>query len=152
MGVMFRRILVATDGSPTSEKAVETVLRLKLQTPEIEVAVLHVSEAPSKTMVEPSVEHSSKLIVLPDSTRMSMIREKDEILERARIIAEEMGVKVKLLNRMGDPASIIVEEAEKGGYDLIVIGGEGFGRSGRILGSVASRVINHFKGSVLVIR
>lgn len=152
MGVMFRRILVATDGSPTSERAVETVLELKLQTPEMEVAVLHVSEAPSKTMVEPGVEQSSKLIVLPDSTRISMIREKDEILEKARIIAEEMGVKVKLLNRTGDPASIIVEEAEKGGYDLIVIGGEGFGRSGRILGSVASRVINQFKGSVLVIK
>lgn len=143
---------MATDGSPASEKAIKIVLKLKLQTPEVEVVVLHVSEAPSKTMVEPSVEHSSKLVVLPDSTRMSMIREKDEILEKARIIAEEMGVKVRLLHRTGVPASIIVEEAEKGGYDLIVIGGEGFGRSGRILGSVASRVINQFKGSVLVIK
>jgi nucleotide-binding universal stress UspA family protein len=149
---MFRRILVATDGSPASEKAFETVLKLKLQTQEIEIAVLHVSEAPSKTIVESGVEQSSKLIVLPDSTRMSMIREKDEILEKARIMAEEIGVKVKLLNRIGDPASIIVEEAEKGGYDLIVIGGEGFGRSGRILGSVANRVVNQFKGSVLVVK
>ncbi|MEM2088792.1 MAG: universal stress protein [Thermoproteota archaeon] len=149
---MFRKILVATDGSPKSEKAVETVLRLKLQTPEVEVAILHVSEAPSRIMVEPSVEHSSKLVVLPDSTRMSMIREKDEILEKARIIAEEMDVKVRLLHRTGDPASLILEEAEKGGYDLIVIGGEGFGRSGRILGSVASRVINQFKGSILIVK
>lgn len=149
---MFRKILVATDGSPKSEKAVETVLRLKLQAPEVEVAVLHVSEAPSRPMVEPSVEHSSKLVVLPDSTRMSMIREKDEILEKARIMAEEMDVKVRLLHRTGDPASIILEEAEKGGYDLIVIGGEGFGRSGRILGSVASRVINQFKGSILIVK
>jgi nucleotide-binding universal stress UspA family protein len=149
---MFSRILVATDGSPTSEKAVKTVLKMKLQNPEVEVVVLHVSEAPSKTIMEPGIEQSSKLIVLPDLTRMSMIREKDEILEKARITAEEMGVKVKLLNRTGDPASIIVEEAEKGGYDLIVIGGEGFGRSGRILGSVASKVINQFKGSVLIVK
>jgi nucleotide-binding universal stress UspA family protein len=149
---MFRRILVATDGSPASDKAVETVLKIKLQYPEVEVSILHVSEAPSKTLIEPGVEQSSKLIVLPDSTRMSLIRERDEILEKARIMAEEMGVKVRLLSRVGDPASIIIEEAEKGNYDLVVIGGEGLGKSGRILGGVASRVVNRFKGSVLIIR
>lgn len=149
---MFKKILVATDGSPTSDKAVEMGLKMKLQTPEIEVSVLHVSEELSKTIVEPSVEQPSKLVVLPDSTRMSLIREKDEILEKARIIAEKMGVKVKLFSRVGDPASVIVEEAEKGGYDLIVVGGEGLGKSGRILGSVASKVVNRFRGSVLVIR
>ncbi|MEM2930346.1 MAG: universal stress protein [Thermoproteota archaeon] len=149
---MFRKVLVATDGSPASGKAVETVLKIKLQSPEVEVSILHVSEAPSKTLIEPSVEQSSKLIVLPDSTRMSLIRERDEILEKARMMAEEMGVKVRLLSRVGDPASVIIEEAEKGKYDLVVVGGEGLGKSGRILGSVASRVVNRFKGSVLVIR
>ncbi len=149
---MFKRVLVATDGSSASEKAVEIALKLKLQNPEVEVVVLHVSEASSKTMVEPSLEQSSKLVVLPDSTRMSLIREKDEILEKARIVAEEMGVKIKLFSRTGEPASVIVNEAEKGEYDLIVIGGVGLGRSSRILGSVASRVVNNFKGSVLVVR
>ncbi len=149
---MFKKILVATDGSPASKKAVETALKLKLQYPDIEVAILHVSEAPLKMVAEPGVEYSSKIAVLPDSTRASMIREKDEILEEARIIAEEMGVKAKFFNKTGDPASIIIGEAEKGGYDLIVIGGEGLGKSGRILGSVASRVLNQFRGSVLVVR
>jgi len=149
---MFKKILVATDGSPASDRAVETVLKMKLQNPEIEVSILHVSESPSKTVMEPSIEQSSKLIVLPDSTRISLIREKDEILERARMMAEEMGVKARLLSRVGDPASVIVEEAEKGNYDLVVVGGEGLGKSGRFLGSVASRVVNRFRGSVLVIR
>lgn len=149
---MFKRILVATDGSPASDKAVEIVLKMKLQDPEVEVSVLHVSEMLSKTVIAPSVESSLKPIVLPDSTRMNMIREKDEILEKARMLAEEMGVKVRLFSRIGDPASVIIEEAEKGNYDLVVIGGEGLGRSGRILGSVASRVVNQFKGSTLVVR
>lgn len=148
---MFRKILVATDGSPKSKKAVETALKLKLQTPDIDVVIIHVSETLPKTSVEPYGERSSGIIVLPESTRISIIREKDEILEEARIIAEEMGVKVKLLSKTGDPASVIVNEAEKGGYDLIIIGGEGFGKS-RILGSVASKVLNQFKGSVLVVR
>lgn len=149
---MFRKILVATDGSPTSDKAVEIALKMKHQAPEMEVSILHVSEAPSKAPVEPSIEQTSKLIVLPDSTRMSLVREKDEILEKARMMAEEMGVKARLLSRAGDPASVIIEEAEKGNYDLVVIGGEGLGKSGRILGSVASRVVNRFKLSVLVVR
>ncbi|MBO3769073.1 MAG: universal stress protein [Candidatus Brockarchaeota archaeon] len=148
---MFRKILVATDGSPKSRKAVETALRLKLQTPDIDVAIIHVSEVPSKTSVESCGESSLGIVVLPESTRISIIRERDEILEEARIIAEEMGVKVKLLSKTGDPASVIVDEAEKGGYDLIIIGGEGFGKS-RILGNVASKVLNQFKGSVLVVR
>ncbi|MEM3957684.1 MAG: universal stress protein [Thermoproteota archaeon] len=149
---MFKRILVATDGSPASDKAVEIVLKMKLQDPEVEVSILHVSEMLLKTVITPNVESSSKPIVLPDSTRMNMIREKDEILEKARMMAEEMGVKVRLFSRIGDPASVIIEEAEKGNYDLVVIGGEGLGRSGRILGSVASRVVNQFKGSTLVVR
>jgi nucleotide-binding universal stress UspA family protein len=149
---MFKKILVATDGSPASKKAVEAALKLKLQAPDIEVAILHVSEVPLKMVAEPGVEYSSKIAILPDSTRASMIREKDEILEEARVIAEEIGVKVRLFNRIGDPASIIIEEAEKGGYDLIIIGREGLGKSGRILGSVASRVLNQFRGSVLVVR
>ncbi|MEM3712885.1 MAG: universal stress protein [Thermoproteota archaeon] len=148
---MFRKILVATDGSSKSKKAVETALRLKLQAPDTEVTIIHVSEAPSKTNVESYGENHSRIVVLPESTRVSMIREKDEILEEARIVAEEMGVKVKLLSKTGDPASVIVDEAEKGKYDLIIIGGEGFGRS-RILGSVASKIISQFKGSVLIVR
>jgi nucleotide-binding universal stress UspA family protein len=149
---MFKKILVATDGSPVSKKAVEIALGLKLQAPDAEITVLHVSEVPLRTMTEPFVEHCPRIVVLPDSTRMSMIREKDEILEEVRTIAEEMGVRVKMLNRVGDPASVIIGEAESGGYDLIVIGGEGLGKSGKILGSVASRVLNQFKGSILIIR
>jgi nucleotide-binding universal stress UspA family protein len=149
---MFKRILVATDGSPASDKAVEIVLKMKLQAPEVEVTILHVSEALSKTMMGLGVESSSRPVVLPDSTKMNMIREKDKILEKARILAEEMGVKVRLFSRIGDPASVIIEEAERGNYDLVVVGGEGLGKSGRILGSVASRVVNRFRGSILVIR
>ncbi len=150
--MMFKRILVATDGSPASDKAVEIVLKMKLQDPEVEVSILHVSEMLSKTVIGLDLESSSRPIVLPDSTKMNMIREKDEILEKARMLAEEMGVKVRLFSRIGDPASVIIEEAEKGNYDLVVIGGEGLGKSGRILGSVASRVVNRFRGSTLVVR
>lgn len=149
---MFKKILVATDGSPASDKAVKIVLRMKLQDPEVEVSILHVSEMLSKTVAGPNVESSSRPIVLPDSTMISMIREKDVILEKARMLAEEMGVKVRLFSRIGDPASVIIDEAEKGNFDLVVIGGEGLGKSGRILGSVASRVVNQFKGSTLVVR
>ncbi|MEM2607960.1 MAG: universal stress protein [Thermoproteota archaeon] len=150
--MMFKRILVAIDGSPKSRKALETALRLKLQSLDTEITVIHVSETSLKTIIEPCVESSPKIVILPNSTRMNIIREKDEILEEARLIAEEMGVKVRLLNRVGDPASIIVEEAEEGGYDLIVIGGEGLGKSGGILGSVAIKILKQFKGSVLVVK
>jgi len=149
---MFRRIMVATDGSPTSEKAVETALGLKRLVPEAEVIVIHVSETPPKSIFEPGAERPQGLVVLPESTKAHLTRESDEILEKARTIAESSGVRVKFCRRTGDPASVIVQEAEQLGCDLIVIGGRGAGGLEVLLGNVSSRVANRFKGSVLIVR
>jgi|YelNatPaOPRAMG01_1025707.scaffolds.fasta_scaffold171407_2 nucleotide-binding universal stress UspA family protein len=149
---MFKRIMVATDGSPTSEKAVETALGLKRLVPEAEVIVIHVSEMPPKTILEPGTERPHGLVALPDSTKANLTRESDEILERARAIADRSGFRVKFYKRSGDPASLIVQEAERLGCDLIVVGGRGAGGLEAFLGSVSSRVANRFRGSVLIVR
>lgn len=61
-------------------------------------------------------------------------------------------MRVRFCRRSGDPASSIVQEAEKLGCDLIVVGGTGVGRLRTILGSVASKVASKFRGSVLIVR
>ncbi|MGQ9515330.1 MAG: universal stress protein [Thermoproteota archaeon] len=126
--------------------------RFKLLMPEIEVTVVHVSESLPKVTLKQGIEHLQGIVVMPDSAIVGLMRERDEILERARIMAENMGVKVRLRSRIGDPASAIIDEAEKLGCDLIIIGGRGFGGFKNILGSVVTRVVNKFQGSTLVIK
>jgi nucleotide-binding universal stress UspA family protein len=53
----------------------------------------------------------------------------------------------------GPPGRVIVEEAERWGADLIIIGSRGLGAWNRLLlGSVSSAVVHHAKCSVEIVR
>jgi nucleotide-binding universal stress UspA family protein len=73
-------------------------------------------------------------------------------LEAAKVLAA--GTKPKAVLKFGDsPEDIIVDVAEKGGFDLIVMGTRSKkGKTGLRLGSVSSRVVAQAHCSVLVVR
>ncbi|MDO9632582.1 MAG: universal stress protein [Humidesulfovibrio sp.] len=73
-------------------------------------------------------------------------------LEAAKVLAA--GTKPKAVLKSGDsPEDIIVDMAEKGGFDLIVMGTRSKkGKTGLRLGSVSSRVVAQAHCSVLVVR
>jgi nucleotide-binding universal stress UspA family protein len=73
-------------------------------------------------------------------------------LETAKDLAA--GAKPKAILKSGDsPEDIIVDVAEKGGFDLIIMGTRGKkGKTGLRLGSVSSRVVAQAPCSVLVVR
>ncbi|MCU7816966.1 MAG: universal stress protein, partial [Candidatus Thiodiazotropha sp. (ex Rostrolucina anterorostrata)] len=53
---------------------------------------------------------------------------------------------------MGEPGDRIIEHAQSGGYDLVVIGKRGRGiLQGGLMGDTARRVIRHCKVPVLVV-
>jgi nucleotide-binding universal stress UspA family protein len=76
-----------------------------------------------------------------------------DIIEEAVALFKEEGVPVdqKLVEHT-DPAESIIEEAEKGNYDLVVVGYSGQEEEEPHLGSVARKVASHAKTSVLVAR
>lgn len=54
---------------------------------------------------------------------------------------------------VGPPRSVILDEAESWGADLIVVGSHGYGRWERfLLGSVSQSIVSHAKCSVEVVR
>jgi nucleotide-binding universal stress UspA family protein len=64
-----------------------------------------------------------------------------------------MNVDAKTIEAVGHPAESIVVEAERGGFDLIVVGASGHhGISRFLIGSTASRVVTHAHCDVLVVR
>jgi nucleotide-binding universal stress UspA family protein len=77
----------------------------------------------------------------------SLKKAKEEILENY----PDLEVETRLLE--GRPSSTIVEEAEKGDFDLLVMGSRGLGGiSGWILGSTSRRVVESCKLPVLIIK
>ena len=68
--------------------------------------------------------------------------------------AKAGGVEAKVVVEQGtSPADLILEQAETGGFNLVVMGHQGKkGLSRYLIGSVAGRVVSHAPCSVLVIR
>jgi nucleotide-binding universal stress UspA family protein len=135
----MNRLLVAYDGSDGARRALKETARLAHNG----VAVTVVSVA------EP----------LPHVGRAPAMRLPEEEAERARELAEakallhEQGVEADTVERYGDPATMILDEAEAEGADLIVLGTRGLGAGKRwLLGSVSTKVLHHAACNVLVVR
>lgn len=75
------------------------------------------------------------------------------MLDSSKKNCEKQGVKFASKIQYGSPASKIVESAEKGKFDLVVVGSRGIGGiKGAILGSVANTIVHKSKVSVLVVK
>lgn len=76
----------------------------------------------------------------------------EKILSKALDAIEKKEMKVDKKLEFGPPSDRIVEAAEKGNYDLIVLGSRGLGTVERfLLGSVSDGVSNKAKCSVLIV-
>ena len=127
------KILVAIDGSESAEKALEYAVQLAKKH-KAKVTLLNVG--------------SSKLF----GFKPEVVREVGEhILSDA--VAKIKGLKLNTQLEFGNPAETIIEVAEKGNYDLIVVGSRGISSVKRFfLGSVSDDVSHHAKRSVLIVR
>jgi nucleotide-binding universal stress UspA family protein len=146
---MYQRILVPSDGSPTSQRALEEALGLARQAGQgAQLELLHVVE----------------IILFPDSEiyfnyaelQKIMRSSGEKILAQAEKMVREAGIAVqkRLLEAGGERiATVIVEEARRWPADLIVIGTHGRSSFSRVLfGSVAEGVVHTADVPVLLIR
>jgi nucleotide-binding universal stress UspA family protein len=139
---MFRNILVAYDGSPTSRNALTQAYELA-QAEDANVSVVTVAPtvAPLAALAPVSVE----------GLRAELDRWAKARLDEARAAAPA-GLKVGTIERNGHVGDEIVSEIESGDYDLIVLGSRGHGRlTTEILGSVNNHVHYHSNVPTLTI-
>ena len=136
---MFKKILLAYDGSEGAKKALEAGINL---------AKLHQAELWALAVQEK----------LPPAAIEAMAEEKfyehfEQLLEEARNRAQENGIELKTDIRIGHPAKTIVEVAQEGGFDLILVGHTGLSEVwARFLGSTTEKVSRHAPCSVLIVR
>ncbi len=145
---MFKHILIPTDGSELSEKAVEVGLgvakswgaRATLLTVS---APFHVMAAEAFVMVESQEQYVA-----------AATAEAAAILTSAIHRAQSCGVEAERVHVFQDHAyEAIIETAEQRGCDLIVMASHGRrGIAALLLGSETSKVLTHTKVPVLVCR
>jgi nucleotide-binding universal stress UspA family protein len=139
-----KRILIAIDGSPSAQEAVDFGLELAAEqdavaTFALVVPALDVYPVGGFGVTGASVHRTT--------------REELEPLQHAREQAEEAGVTAHTRLLRGDPANEIVAFADVIDADLIVVGSRGHGAlTSALLGSVSRGILREARRPVLVVR
>lgn len=145
------KILIAVDGSKCSDAAINEVLH-RPWPPESEVRAITAFEVPVMVGIEPWAANPNYFEQLEKPVREGARATVDQALEKLKSIENET-LRVSGEAIEGAPGQVIVEEAERWGADLIVMGSRGLGTWNRLLlGSVSSNVVHHAKCSVEIVR
>lgn len=142
---MFKKILVATDASEYSRRALKTALELaRTSGGEIELLyVMYLREAYWGYNVAYSI------LIPPEQIEDAG----GQALEATLQGIDVGNVLVKKKVVQGYPATMILEEAEKEVIDLVVMGSHGYGPiAGSMLGSVSQRVLQRAECPVLIVK
>lgn len=133
----MKKILVAYDGTEPADHALATAIDLakafEAAIGVVSVVPVHPGRSPIDPWDDPAV-HADQL-------------------RQAQRILTEAGIEAQLHQPSGDPARVIEQKAEEGGYDTIVLGSRGLGGLERVLqGSVSEHVATHAKTTVIITR
>ncbi|RDV84190.1 universal stress protein [Ammonifex thiophilus] len=132
---MFRRVLVAIDGSEHCYQALRRALEVLKFSPLTQVAVVEVVPP-----VDPSIEYVPW--VTPQQLEEAARKRAAQDLEKALAILREAGIEGTSVIRVGNPAEEIVALAREGNYELIVMGRRGTNPLKELLlGGVSQRVL-----------
>lgn len=148
---VIKNILAGIDGSTSSEKALDFALDLAEKF-NASVTILNVSETPSVETFpgEPTTYTGGAAAFTKELQKIH-----EEILSKAVVHANaaypNLLVASKLLE--GDPAAEIVDAAEEGGFDVVVVGHRGGGGVREfLLGSVSGKVAHSAVCTVIIVR
>ncbi|MBB1602484.1 universal stress protein [Variovorax sp. UMC13] len=139
------KILLAVDGSDYTKRMLACLLAHKewVNTGQA-ITVFHsVEPLPHRAaaFAEPAVVHG----YYEDDARM--------VLDPVRNLLAKHDIQARFEHRIGRPGVEIAAFAEKGGFDLLVMGSRGHGAlAGLVLGSVATKVLAACTVPVLLVR
>jgi nucleotide-binding universal stress UspA family protein len=137
---MFRKILVAVDGSRQSNAALAIAADLA-QRYRATLCLLH------------AFPHVSDLLGMPQYKHLLEVRSAlgQQVLENTRVqVGHALPVETQLIE--GPPAPAILRVAVEDGCDIIVMGSRGHGQlAGLLLGSVSSAVAQRAQCAVLIV-
>ncbi len=141
---MYKRILLALDGSPLAEQALPHAIALAEQF-QAELVLLRVLVplARPPTLADAALQRA-------EEATMDFVR---EYLERVTVQAQERGIEVQAVTIVGRPHVQIIQYAETNQIDMVVICTRGqSGLSRWLMGSVSDRVVRGVGVPVMLVR
>lgn len=141
------KIIVATDGSPCSTFALQTLAHFA---PPEECTLVHALALPDLNypLITPDVREEAQRTI---ATQLR--QEGEELLRQARSQVPSDFPKVDCLHQIGHPVEVILETARSSQANLILMGARGLGQFQElILGSVSHRIVLHAPCPTLVVK
>ena len=139
---MYKKIILATDGSEHAKRAAENAMRIAKCTEGALVEIVFVVDSDKVKSDVISNWNSADL----DGKRKERIREVEKLAR-----SSEVSYKVTILQ--GEPGPVIVEYANNHQADIIVIGSRGLsGLQQFVLGSVSHKVAKRANCPVLIVK
>ena len=139
---MFKKILIANDGSEGAARALSAAIKLAKEQ-EAELHMISVEEMPR---FPASIDE-----VIEEKAEANHVYE--AVMSRALAQAQAAGIKLIPHVLAGHPVSSIAEFIEQEGFGLLVIGYMGHtALYNRIIGSTTDRLVEHAPCNVLVVK
>ncbi|HOK58838.1 universal stress protein [Methanothrix sp.] len=143
---MYKRILIATDGSDKSRLAAQEGLELAKALGAEVLALYVVNEVVIASAVR-------QLGADKKEVEAKLQKQGEKALDDIKEMGEKIGVKVEPVIRIGAPANVIIDVARTENIDCIVMGSHGeSGVSKLLIGSVVQKVLYWATTPVLVVR
>ncbi|MFD0961775.1 universal stress protein [Paenibacillus chungangensis] len=141
---MYKRLMLATDGSAHAGRAAEAAIGLMKELPEAEMTIIHVSDkAPSRSEL---MQAGLNMKAILEADAHKAIAETEKLFQQARVPYE-------LKVAFGNPADVIVEWSQNNHTDMIIIGSRGLNAvSEVIMGSVSRKVLHQANCPVLIVK
>ncbi len=146
-GGPLQRVLLAVDGSPASQRAVQQLLEIRNAIRDSAAMQVHLLN------VQRPVSRDVASLVASRSLDEYHQERSEAALAPARAVLEAARVACEVHSRVGPPGQTIAETATALGCNLIVMGARGLGsHTAALLGSVAQSAIEHATAPVLVVK
>jgi nucleotide-binding universal stress UspA family protein len=141
----YSRVLVGTDGSETSYKAVDRAAEIARESGAQLVIVT------AYRPLSPREQQEAAQQLGAEAYKITGSHPAEDVLREACLRVGE-GVDVETLAVQGDPVDVIVKTAQEREADLLVVGNRGLNSiTGRLLGSVPSVVTHRAQCDVLIV-
>jgi nucleotide-binding universal stress UspA family protein len=139
---MFRKILIANDGSEGAARALSAAIKLAKEQ-DADLHMISVEELPRfPASVDELIEEKSEANHVYEA-----------VISRAMAQAQAQGVKLTPHVVVGHPVSTISDFVASGRFDLLVVGYMGHSALyNRLIGSTTDRLVEHAPSAVLVVK
>ncbi len=101
----------------------------------------------------PAVPPRAAAVLDKDLLKGYYVDEGEKVLKTVRSFFGKQGIQADYVNKVGSAAELIAATAEKGKFDMLILGSHGQSAIGNlIMGSVTTKVLAHCSVPVLLIR